>query len=146
MFKYIKVRIICKLSIWQNLSSVFRELTKILSETNRRPIGDPLQTRMSDWRPIGEQHAWSETHRIPISLIGERHVGDSSEKDMSDWRPTCLIRYQYAWLETHRRPTCLIRHVQWVSNEAWHSPMRHASLRWVSDQACRSPMGLRSDM
>ena len=43
---------------------------------------------------------------------------------MLDWRPTCLIGCRHAW-----RPTCLIKHVQWVSDPAYLSSMRHIGLR-----------------
>ena len=38
---------------------------------NRRPtcfIGDPLETDMTNPRPIGDQNAWSETQRWPTCL------------------------------------------------------------------------------
>ena len=60
-----------------------------ISETHRRPtflIGEPLETDMSDRRPIGDRHACSETNmpdRRPTCLIG-----DPLETDMPDWRPT----------------------------------------------------------
>ena len=60
--------------------------TLLLLETNRRPIGDKL-----------------ETHQRQTCLIG-----DSSETVMSDQRPTCLIRDQPVWSEIRQRLSCFI--------------------------------------
>ena len=59
-------------------------------------IGDLSETHR---RPIGDSHAWSETHQRP------QHA--SSETYMPDWRPTCLIGDPSQSDMTHRRPTCL---------------------------------------
>ena len=121
------------------------EFTKILllSETLRRPIGDP--------------HAWSETHRRPHNASSETDMPDQrpiGDLDMLHWRQTCFIRDP---LETdmpdwrpigdldmlHRRPTgisvydgSLMGHVgfRWVSDG-------ECRFRWVSNWACRFQMG-----
>ena len=106
---------------------------------------------MPDPKPIGDQHAWSETHQWPKCLIGDQDAWLETH-----WRPKCLIRDpsetdmpcqkpiddQHASLETNmldRRPTlgkiCF----------SYGSPMQHVGLRsgiWVSDKGYRSPMGL----
>ena len=50
----------------------------------RRPIIDPSET---DWQPIGDQHASSETD------MPHRDHYTSSE---THWRPTCLIEDRIA--------------------------------------------------
>ena len=88
----------------------------------RRPIEDPSETNMHDWRPVGDRHAKLETHGRPIGDSSETYRRPSwdqfawSETNMHDGRP------QHASLETppcfsgdpsktnmpHRRPTCHI--------------------------------------
>ena len=99
------------------------EFTKLLflSETYRKPIGDPSETDIP--------------HRRPTSLIGDQHP--SSETDMPQRRP---IGDQHASVETHRRPTCLsgdpsetkMPHRKPIRNtclaQGW-SPIRHVGLR-----------------
>ena len=63
---------------------VIYEFTKILlSKTYRRPIGDPLQSDISDWRPISETDILD---RRQTCLIGYRHgrIGDLSKTDKLD--------------------------------------------------------------
>ena len=96
----------------------------LLSDTYRRLIGDPLETDISDQRPIGDQHARLET-------------------DMPRWRPTL----------PHRRPTCPIRDRNVSSETHWSSMLVfYMSAIWhvdywscmsISDGTCRSRMGLR---
>ena len=63
---------------WSSFSKQLVDLNRVheniiiigdLSETHRRPIGDPSETDMPHRRPIGDRHASSETdmpHRRPI--------------------------------------------------------------------------------
>ena len=131
------------------------------------PIGKPLDTH---WRPIGDWHAWSETHR------GPQHA--SQETDMPHLRPTCLIGEPSETDKPHRRPKCL-RSLIRISTRLsilifirllriyiyWNNILGHVGFRWVYneacrglrwsisrslmkyvkvfDQACQSPMGLR---
>ena len=58
---------------------------------------------MPDRRPMGDQHALSETRLRPTC-----QMGDLLETNLPHRLPTCLIGYQHALLETHPRPTCMI--------------------------------------
>ena len=124
---------------------VFLEFTKILllSETYRRPIGD--------------RHAWSETHWRPTCLIG-----DQSETDMPDRRP---IGDRHSLLETDMPAESnwnshlfkftyfyiICAYLHWNNVRTL---IRHVNLQWAFNYACRSPMclllgmyvGLRSGM
>ena len=77
------------------------EFTKILLllETHQRPIGDPLETNMPDWRthqrPIGEQHAWWKTcnehpNRWVFHLYPECGAASSIR---SFYSCTCFLRH-----------------------------------------------------
>ena len=123
-------------------------------------IGDPSETDMPDWRPIGDlnmlhqrlacligdldmlhwrhQHAYSETHWKPTYLIGE-----PQETHMPDRRPIGDLNM------LHWRPTGML-----FSDG---SPIGHVGFRWISDGVCqfqlihrwnmlRSLIGLRSSM
>ena len=100
--------------------SPFNEFTNILlSETHQRPsclIGDPSETSTC---VIGDQHAWSKTHRRPWHpkletdmpdrrLIKDRHA--PSVTDIPHRRLTSLIRYPSVTstcfiMVTHLKPT-----------------------------------------
>ena len=127
-----------------------------LSMTYRIPIGDQLDTHMSDRRPIGYQHAWLATHQRPAFLIGERHA--LSRTNMPHQRPTCIIRDRHAWSWTnmpdqrpvkdrhawsmHACPTGLWWGMS-VSNEKCWSRIKHVVSwcdMWVCNQACWSPI------
>ena len=94
-------------------------------------IGDQLESNIPDRRPVGDQHASSETHQRPKCLIKEQHassethwrltclIGDSWETNMPDQRPIGGI---HASLETDMsdwRPTL------GKINISYGSPMRH---------------------
>ena len=126
------------------------------SETQGRPIGDPLETDMSDRRPIRDLDMF---HLRQTCLIGDPsetstcYIGDLN---MLHWTPTCLIGdpskissiamlhrrltcYIGDWhvcLETHQIPTCPI------SN--WHSPLEtDMPVETHRTPACmRSPIGI----
>ena len=69
-------------------------------------IWDLLETKMSDWRPIGDQHIWSET-------------------DMPDQRPTCLIGDWHAWSKTDMSDRRPIRYAWSSKTVSDGSPIRH---------------------
>ena len=78
----------------------------LLSETYRRPIGEPAETY---WRPFGDLHARLETHRRPIG-DPQRPRHAMSETDMSDRRPNGDQNAPSETdmpVETDRRPTSL---------------------------------------
>ena len=131
--------------------------------SDRRPIRnlDMLHRRLI--YPIGDQHAWSETHQRPTCPIVDRHAWLEKHRRpqhaslVTHLKPTCPIRdpsetnmprrgpiwNQHAPSETHWIPTCLLvsnescRGLQWVSNQACRSPVVFQSGMSVSDQACR---------
>ena len=99
---------------------VQHEFTKILllSETHRRPIGNPSETYR---RPNGDRRASLETHRRPACLIRDpsetdmpyrRPIGDrhtKSETNMPHRRPKCFIEDRYVSSGTHKNYiSCLI--------------------------------------
>ena len=120
----------------------YRRPIKDLLETYMYLIGDPSETKMPDRRPIGDQHAWSETCWRLTCLIR-----DPLETILPDQRP---VGDQIAWSETHLRATCLLIFIGdhgeiWVSDRACRSPIKKdlRQGKLVSNQAFWSPMGLQ---
>ena len=94
-------------------------------------IGDPSETDMPDWIPIGARHAWSEPHPI-----GDRYAcGDPSETDIPVEFNRNLNTYSNIFkIKGFRSGMSL-------SDQACRSPTRHVALRAgisLSDQACRT--------
>ena len=120
-------------------------------------IRDPTETDLPDQRPMGDRHAWSETHRA----IGDLHDWSETHR-----RPTCPTRDLTIWITKQKvfknkyiqiyvftfwyDSACisisggspLHRHVGTsVSNLTCRFPIRHVSLRsdmLISDQTCLS--------
>ena len=100
-------------------------------------------------RPIGNWHAWLETHRRPQHASSETGMPDRRPWHASLETPTCLFGDPletnipdwrtsgdpHAWSETHWRP----QHASLETD-------RHVVLRWVSYWACRFQMDLRWGM
>ena len=85
---------------YSSFYSIHKHIIHKLSETHRISIGDTFETGMSNLRPIGKQHVWSETnipHRRPACLIGDQHA--SLETSMPHWRTICLIGDPSAMLD-----------------------------------------------
>ena len=101
---------------------------------------------MPDRKPIGNQHALSETHRIPICLIRDQYassennmpnripkclIGDPAERDMPHQRP---IGDQHSSLETHeKRVHKNINMIRYLSETHWR-PIRDPSETEMSDR------------
>ena len=100
--------------------------------------GVPSETHR---RPMGDRHVWTESHRIPICLIGDRQT--SLETDKPNWGPAYLIGERHTSSETnmsHQRPIGRA-----CSNMLVYDgfPIKHVSIRsgrLVSDQICWSPI------
>ena len=69
------------------------DFTKILllSENYRTPLGGPVETDMSNRRPLRDHHAWSETDMPVGSQI--RHVGLRSGMSVFDDTFQSLVRH-----------------------------------------------------
>ena len=78
----------------------------------RRYIGDPLETDMSDRRPIEDHYTWSETDMSHRRLIGLAW-SIISVSDQVSQSPIEQVR------------------LRWVSDQKYRSLMR---LQWVSDR------------
>ena len=117
-----------QLRIWAGLGWAFEQLSlQIRHGTPYWAVRNVILnkifaiTDVSDRRPIGDQHVWSET-------------------DMPN-----RTRMGHTWSSISVSNGSPMRHVchQWgisVSDEAIWSSIRHIGIRWVSAQTCRSPI------
>ena len=49
-------------------------IIEYLTDTHRKPVGDPLETKMPDQRPIGDQYSRSETDMPDLRPIRDRQA------------------------------------------------------------------------